>query len=62
MKLKEAPALGKTIYHHAPDSAGARDYTSLMTEVMQRLQLGEYANQAEVIKHRLSVVAGVGHE
>jgi chromosome partitioning protein len=41
VKLKEAPALGKTIFHHAPDSAGARDYLSLANEVMQRLGIGE---------------------
>lgn len=35
VKLKEAPALGKTIFHHAPDSAGAKDYMSLGFEVMQ---------------------------
>lgn len=41
VKLKEAPALGKTIFHHAPDSAGARDYLGLTTEVMERLRLGQ---------------------
>jgi chromosome partitioning protein len=37
VKLREAPALGKTIFHHAPDSVGARDYTGLANEVMDRL-------------------------
>jgi chromosome partitioning protein len=40
VKLREAPALGKTIFHHAPDSAGARDYLGLAAEVMERLQIG----------------------
>lgn len=41
VKLKEAPALGKTIFHHAPESAGARDYLGLVEEVMQRLGIGQ---------------------
>jgi chromosome partitioning protein len=41
VKLREAPALGKTIFHHAPDSAGARDYLSLAEEVMERLGIGQ---------------------
>ena len=63
VKLKEAPALGKTIFHHAPESAGARDYLSLTTEVMQRLKLGEYSSLGEVDRPQLSVVSsGVRHE
>lgn len=38
VKLKESPALGKTIFHHAPDSAGAKDYWSLSEEVLSRLE------------------------
>jgi chromosome partitioning protein len=41
VKLREAPALGKTIFHHAPDSAGARDYLGLANEVMERLHIGD---------------------
>ncbi|MEK7691266.1 MAG: ParA family protein [Bdellovibrionota bacterium] len=41
VKLREAPALGKTIFHHAPDSAGAKDYMGLANEVIERLRLGE---------------------
>lgn len=37
VKLKEAPALGRTIFHHAPQSAGAEDYLALADEVEQRL-------------------------
>lgn len=43
VKLKEAPALGKTVFHHAPESAGARDYLGLAEEVMGRLRVGEAA-------------------
>lgn len=41
VKLKEAPALGKTIYHHAPTSSGAEDYLSLADEVMGQLNLSQ---------------------
>jgi chromosome partitioning protein len=39
VKLKEAPALGKTVFHHAPDSSGALDYWALAEEVESRLIL-----------------------
>ncbi len=38
VKLKEAPALGKTIFHHAPTSSGAEDYLMFADEVLSRLQ------------------------
>lgn len=38
VKLKEAPAMGKTIFHHAPNSAGAQDYMALAEEVEGRIQ------------------------
>jgi chromosome partitioning protein len=62
VKLKEAPAFGKTIFHHAPDSAGARDYLGLAYEVMARLGIGE-ATAAAVGSARpaLTVVPGVSH-
>ena len=39
VKLKEAPALGKTIFHHAPKSTGAQDYLALADEVRTQLEL-----------------------
>lgn len=39
VKLKESPAYGRTIFHHAPESAGAQDYLALSSEVMVRLGL-----------------------
>lgn len=39
VKLKEAPALGKTIFHHAPTSTGAQDYLALADEVWNHLQV-----------------------
>lgn len=59
VKLREAPALGKTIFHHAPDSAGARDYLGLAQEVMLRLRIGEIVRVASVERPALSLVQGV---
>jgi chromosome partitioning protein len=56
VKLREAPALGKTIFHHAPESAGARDYLGLANEVMERLRIGEMV--AATDRPLLSVVEG----
>ncbi|MCB0416336.1 MAG: ParA family protein [Bdellovibrionaceae bacterium] len=39
VKLKEAPALGKTIFHHAPTSTGAQDYLALADEIRTQLEL-----------------------
>ncbi|MEW6058126.1 MAG: ParA family protein [Bdellovibrionota bacterium] len=36
VKLREAPALGRTIFHHAPSSIAAEDYLSLAAEVLER--------------------------
>ena len=63
VKLKEAPALGKTIFHHAPESAGAKDYMGLAEEVLQRLGIGQ--GLVEASRPALSVVTGgseVRHE
>jgi len=37
VKLKEAPAFGRTIFHHAPHSTGAEDYSALAQEILKRL-------------------------
>lgn len=37
VKLREAPAYGRTIFHHAPESAGAEDYLNLSKEVASRI-------------------------
>ena len=63
VKLKEAPALGKTIFHHAPESAGAKDYMGLAEEVLNRLGIGQ--STPEVLRPSLAVVNGgsvVRHE
>ncbi len=37
VKLAEAPSFGRTIFDHAPDSNGARDYAGLAAEVLARI-------------------------
>jgi chromosome partitioning protein len=37
VKLREAPVLGRTIFHHAPHSSGAQDYMDLALEVLARM-------------------------
>lgn len=39
VKLQTAPALRKSIYQHAPDSHGSKDYEALTDEVLQRLKM-----------------------
>ena len=38
VKLREAPALGRTIFQHAPGSPAADDYLRVTQEVLNRLQ------------------------
>ncbi len=37
VKLAEAPSFGRTIFEHAPDSNGARDYEAFAAEFLERL-------------------------
>ena len=46
VKLREAPAFGRTIFHHAPSSTGAEDYTALAKEVITRIN----SNSASALK------------
>ena len=39
VKLQTAPAFRKSIYEHAPDSHGSKDYESLTDEVLNRLSM-----------------------
>ncbi|MGE3173287.1 MAG: ParA family protein [Planctomycetota bacterium] len=41
VKLAEAPSFGRTIFEHAPDSNGARDYEAVAQELLERLGLAE---------------------
>ncbi len=40
VKLQTAPAIRKSIYEHAPDSHGSKDYDALTDEVLQKLSMG----------------------
>jgi chromosome partitioning protein len=62
VKLREAPALGKTIFHHAPESTGARDYLGLANEVMIRLGIGEVTSHSNSTRPSLAVIQGAAHE
>ena len=39
VKLQTAPAFRKSIYEHAPDSHGSKDYDALTEEVLSRLKM-----------------------
>lgn len=39
VKLQTAPSLRKSIFEHAPDSHGSKDYDGLTEEVLQRLKM-----------------------
>jgi len=63
IRLKEAPALGKTIFHHAPKSSGAADYFSFAKEVVERLATSsEAALYGVQTAPSLRVIHGVAHE
>jgi chromosome partitioning protein len=40
VKLQTAPAFRQSVYEHAPDSHGSKDYDSLTEEVLNRLSMG----------------------
>jgi len=58
VKLKEAPALGKTIFHHAPNSAGAQDYLALAEEVESRIQYAAAELAANAHQTQMHLLAG----
>jgi len=39
VKLQTAPALRKSIYEHAPESHGSKDYDALTDEILQKLKM-----------------------
>jgi len=48
VKLKEAPAYGRTIFHHAPGSAGAEDYLNLAKEVASRIGIHPEVSESDL--------------
>ena len=47
VKLAEAPSFGRTIFEHAPDSNGARDYAAFGLEFLSMIEEGEAAATEE---------------
>ncbi len=45
VKLAEAPSFGRTIFEHAPESNGARDYDALAAELLEKLGVADAAPQ-----------------
>jgi chromosome partitioning protein len=63
VKLKEAPAFGRTIFHHAPNSSGAEDYSKLAEEVLERLGVvGVGEGNLDLPKQDVAREEGVSHE
>ena len=63
VKIKEAAALGRTVFQHASDSPAADDYMKLAKEVLGALKAAKTAPEAlGEPRPRLSLVAGVSHE
>jgi len=52
VKLREAPAFGRTIFQHAPGSTGASDYLQATQEILARLQ-----SRGDATAPRLSLVS-----
>jgi chromosome partitioning protein len=70
VKLREAPAMGRTIFHHDPYGAGAEDYLRLSREVLKRLSVQQdgfkpaleaYAELATSNAPSLHLVSEVGN-
>lgn len=62
VKLAEAPSFGRTIFEHAPDSNGARDYVVVADELLHRLEgtfeMATIEEPEEEVKAVELVVAG----
>ncbi len=60
VKLREAPVLGRTIFHHAPESSAAQDYLQLSGEVGHRLGLSALAEATPTLPRPVSSLSAVG--
>jgi chromosome partitioning protein len=49
VKLAEAPSFGRTIFEHAPDSNGARDYEAFASEFLGMIGMAPRAEAVEVV-------------
>jgi chromosome partitioning protein len=50
VKLQTAPAFRKSIYEHAPESHGSKDYDALTEEVLTRLKMNSTLRAVEAAK------------
>ena len=50
VKLQTAPAFRKSIYEHAPDSHGSKDYDALTEEMLGRLKMSSRIRAVENAK------------
>jgi chromosome partitioning protein len=50
--LEEAPTRGKSIFEYAPDSQGAREYQSVVDEVLDRMD--RYGSVYETVREKQS--------
>lgn len=50
VKLQTAPAFRKSIYEHAPDSHGSKDYVALTDEILSRLKMNTPLRAVESVK------------
>jgi chromosome partitioning protein len=65
VKLAEAPSFGRTIFEHAPDSNGARDYEQFAAEMLEKLGLPQSRVEtpaAQVASARAAAAAATGLE
>lgn len=62
VKLKEAPAFGRTIFHHAPNSTGAEDYLKLAEEVLGRLCMNLAEVKSPLSSKKTIVTKAVSHD
>lgn len=62
VKLREAPALGRTIFHHAPNGSSAKEYLALAKEVIARV--GASFRPAKILSagSTQTMSHGVSHE
>ncbi len=57
VKLAEAPSFGRTIFEHAPDSNGARDYEAFCDEFLAMIERHEAAAAAETVAEQPAATA-----
>lgn len=62
VRLREAPAMGRTIFQHAPGSSGAEDYLRLAQEVLLRTSRVENSNHPNLRVVGPAAALEVAHE